>query len=333
MVKSFTCKLLLILLLSRLAFPFLSEARSELLHLKMGGKSTSDLYFPSTTTIADSVNRKNIQNDVKITIRSTRDSASVIEDVVSGRINFGVARLIHIYQAYNGLAQWKGRPRTYLRCVFNVYGEQIALFASVKSGIRTIQDVKGHRVFIGVPRSDLHHSVSDILAAVEINPSIDFTVAGEVIDDAVDMMAEDEIDAFFIILGFVNRTFIELLSGTKKIRLVPIDGAEIDQMIAGNPFYGKAMIGPQDYPYLANQLGAQVLHVRAGLITTERTWDKTVYQVVGAVFDYKKIFKSLYPNGKILTDEKMTESLLAPLHRGAVNYYQQFEIPYDFNKP
>ncbi len=332
-MNSYICKLVQLLGLSGLTFLVLTHVQAETLNLSLGGKNTSASLFPSTSTIAKSVNRNSSKSGIRITIKSKRDSASIIRDVMSGKLNFGVARMNHILQAYNGLGEWEGTPQTDLRSVFNVHGEHLALFSSVNSTIQTIQDLKGHRVFIGTPHSDIHHTVSDILTAAEIDPANDITVTICPIDEVADLFIEDEIDAFFITMGIVNRTFIELLSIPETIRLVPINGSSIDQMIAKNPFYEKSTIGRQEYPYLANHLDVNVLGVRAGLITTERTWKKTTYTVVREVFDYRDIFKSSYPNATILSRDEITKNMATPLHPGAAEYFQKRGIPYDFIEP
>ena len=145
-------------------------AIAEKTEVILGGKSISGPFFPTAGTIANSVNRKRYDHGIRMTVKSRRESVSIIKSVMSGEFEFGVVHRILIYQAYNGLAGWNGRPQKGLRSICNVHSEQVALVASVESGIRNLRDLNGRRVFIGGPGSDLFYSVIDILTAAGIGP-------------------------------------------------------------------------------------------------------------------------------------------------------------------
>ena len=229
-------------------------AVAEKANVTLGGKGISGPFFPTAGTIANSVNRKRNDHGVRITVKSRRESVSIINSVMSGEFEFGVVHRSLIYLAYNGLAEWSGRPQKGLRSIFNVHAEQVACVASVESGIRNIRDLNGRRVFIGGPRSDLLYTVIDILTAAGIDPQSDLTVDGAAVEVAPEMMQDDEIDAFFYIMGTTNRAFIDLFSGPQQVTLVPITGAGIDELTAANPFYEKSVISIKSYPYFKNEI-------------------------------------------------------------------------------
>lgn len=309
-------------------FPQSLRAEANIQNLKIGGKSVFGPYFPTVNSIADLINQNHTRHGIRLTIKSSRSSVSIINAVLSGQLDFGVARMGHIYQAFKGLAEWAEKPQTELRSVLNVHAEQVALVASVKSGIHSIQDLQSRCVFIGGPNSDLRHTAIDILAASGIDPESNIIVKGKVIDEAPSMMKENEIDAFFYIMGGMNREFIDLVYGTGKVYLIPITGPDIDRMIARNPFYRKSTVSIQHHPYFVNESDTQVLGVKAGLITSTSVADKTTYFVVRELFENIKQNKNQNATADFLTIGEITTGMAAPIHPGAVRYYQQAGLDY-----
>jgi len=328
MRNTFVYSFVFALLLLYPSLPQSPRADTSILKLNLGGKGVSGPYFPTVKSIADLVNQNHTRHGVRLTIRSSRSSVSIINTVLTGKLELGVARRDHIYQASRGLAQWAGRPQTELRSVLNVQAERVALVAFVKSGIRSILDLKGRRIFIGGPNSDLRPAAIDVLAASGIDPDLDITLKGSVIDEAPGMMKENEIDAFFYVMGSMNRDFIDLVYGAGKLYLVPITGPGIDRLLAANPFYQKLMISIQHHPYFANKTDTQVLGVKTGLITTTRTAEKTTYLLTREIIGYIKQKKIQNATGEILSLREMTTGMAAPIHPGATRYYQQAGIDY-----
>jgi TRAP transporter TAXI family solute receptor len=252
---------------------------------------------------------------------------------MSGELEFGVVHRRRIYQAYNGFAEWSGRPQKGLRSICNVHAEQVACVASVESGIRNIRDLNGRRVFIGGPRSDLLYTVVDILTAAGIDPQSDLTITGAAVEEAPEMMQDDEIDAFFYIMGTTNRAFIDLFSGPQQVVLVPITGADIDEWTAANPNYENSVVSIKSYPYFKNDTDVETVSVKAGLITSAGVLDRIVYTIAKEVLENVADYKSRHPTAKMLTRREMIEGLVAPVHQGAAKYYQQSGIEYRVIKP
>ena len=309
------------------------QAEAGVVKLNMGGRGVSGPYFPTAGTIAKLVNQKHAQHGVRITVQSSRRSVPIVKAVMSGELDLGVARLGHIYQAFRGFAAWDGNPQIELRSVLNVHAEQVALVASVKSGIRTIQDLKNRCVFIGGPTSDLRHTVIDILTASGIDPNSDITIRGKATEEVPGMMQDNEIEAFFYIMGSINREFVDLVSGPQKLSLIPIAGLAVDHMITRNPFYEKSTVEIQHYPYFANETYVQVLGVKAGLITSSRLAENIAYIIVREVFENMNQIKPQYTTTKILTPREMTTDMAAPIHAGAAKFYQQAGIDYKTTMP
>ena len=300
-----------------------STAEPETNLVILSSSAVGGLYYPTAGSIANAVNQKRNEYGFRITVKSRRSSVSTLNRIMSGEIYFGEAQQSRIYQAHKGLAEWKGSPQTDLCSVFNTHAESITLIASVESGIRTILDLRDKRIGIGSPGSDLHHNVINILTAVGIDYKTDLTVVDDRMEAVPDLLQDREIDAFFYPVGTLSRPFMDLISGTKKVRLVPIAAPGIDVLLAANPFYEKAMVPMTLYPGLDDHGGVEALGVKMSLITSCGIPDKTVYIVTKETFENFEPFEKRHPKASMMTGKGMIEGLPAPVHPGAMKYYKE----------
>jgi len=63
--------------------------------------------------------------------------------------------------------------------------------------------------------------------------------------------------------------------------------------------------------------------VKATLVTSATVSDDIVYAVTKEVFENLEAFRKVHPAYEGLTRESMLEGLSAPLHPGAIRYYEE----------
>jgi TRAP transporter TAXI family solute receptor len=303
-----------------------SKAEAEKTLVIIGDGGISGLNYPSAGSIAKAVNQKRKEYGIRIMVKTRRNSVFNLNSVISGEIYFAAVQLSRIYQAYKGLAEWKDSPQTDLCSVFNTHADYITLIASVESGIRTIRDLKNKRVGVGSPGSDLHYNAINILAAVGINYKSDLSVVDDRLEAVPDLLQDGEIDAFFYPVGKLSRPLVDLISGTKKVHLVPIAAPGIDALIAANPFYEKAVVPMTLCPGLDDNGGIEALGVKKSLITACRIPNKTVYIVTKETFENIDPFGKRHPTASMMTQKEMIEDMPAPVHPGAMKYYKESEM-------
>lgn len=308
-------------------------AKAERIEVALGGKGISGPYFPTAGTIANSVNQTRDDHGLRITVTSRRESVTILTAVVSGEFEFGVVQSHWIGSAYKGRTEGNESPQSALRSVFNVQAEQIGLVAKVQSGIRRLEDLKGRRVLIAGPRSDLRYGAMQILTAAGIDPRSDLTTIDAAVEEAPDLMQDDAIDAFFYVVGITNRAFIDLVSDSQKVRLVPISGPGIENYIATHPLVEKAIVPIAAYPYFANTSDVETVGFKAELITTAGVPATTVYTVAREVFENLNNFKTRHPASVTMTRKKMTGGLAVSVHSGAEKFYKESGLGYSVIQP
>jgi uncharacterized protein len=295
--------------------------RQQFVTIGTGG--VTGVYYPTGGAISRMVNAKSDEYNIRATVESTGGSVFNINAVLTGDLEFGIAQSDRQYQAYNGLAEWESQgAQEDLRSVFAVHPESITLIASVDSGIQSIEDLEGMRVNIGNPGSGQLQNSRDVMNAFGISESdIQAEQVGAV--EAPGLLQDGRIDAFFYTVGHPNGNITEATSGRIEVRIVNIDGPEVDDMLDEFPYYARAAIPASLYPAAANTSDATTVGVKATFVTSADVPEDVVYAITKEVFENLEDFKALHPAYQVLTKENMLEGLSAPLHAGAVRYYEE----------
>jgi len=289
----------------------------------IGTGGATGIYYPTGVAISRMINRKFERYGLKATVESTSGSVFNLNAVLNGDLVFGIAQSDRQFQAYHGLAEWRrAGPQKDLRCVFSIHPESITLVAAEHSGIKSIADLRGKRVNLGNPGSGQLQNSRDVLGAAglrEDDLSAEYVKAVE----APGLLQDGRLDAFFYTVGHPNSNIKEATSGRIKVRIVPITGRGVEELIKRHAYYAKSVIPHCFYRYALNTEDIQSIGVKATLVTSVRVSEDVVYAVTKEVFENFEQFKSLHPAYQILTKRDMLRGLSAPLHRGALRYYRQ----------
>ncbi len=309
--------------LSVLAIILLGCSSKETRFVTIGTGGVTGLYYPTGGAISRMLNKKFKEFGIKATVESTSGSVFNINAVLQGDMEFGIAQSDRQYQAYHGLAEWaEAGPREDLRAVFSIHAEPITLVVSEQSGVREIDDLRGKRINLGNPGSGQLQNSKDILLAAGLSEQ-DLMAEYVKAVEAPGLLQDERLDGFFYTVGHPNGNIKEATSGRIKVRIVPIRGEEIDAIVEEYPYYAKALILHTFYPRALNTEDIETIGVKATFITSKNVDEELVYALAKVVFENLEEFKSLHPAYRYLTRENMLQGLTAPVHRGALKYYQE----------
>jgi len=323
MKKMLAFALVLLLVAGSLFAGGQGESGGGLQFVTIGTGGVTGVYYPTGGAISRMVNAKQDEYNIRATVESTGGSVFNINAVLSGDLEFGIAQSDRQFQAINGLAEWADLgEQEKLRSVFSIHPESITLIASVESGIETVQDLEGKRVNIGNPGSGQLQNSRDVLDAVGISEE-DINAEQVPAPEAPGLLQDGRIDAFFYTVGHPNGNITEATSGRTKVRLVSIEGGGISDLLAEKPYYATSVIPSSLYPQAQNSGDVSTIGVKATLVTSADVSEEAVYAITKEVFENFEEFKSLHPAYQVLTKESMLQGLSAPLHPGAVRYYEE----------
>jgi uncharacterized protein len=296
-----------------------AQAQENFITIGTGGQT--GVYYQVGGAICRLVNRGTAEHDIKCT-HTTGGSVDNINGIRNGDLDFGVAQSDWQYHAYNGT-----HPETFpqkfeeLRAVFSVHPEPFTVVARKDANIKTFDDLKGKRVNVGNPGSGQRGTMQVVMDAMGWKMS-DFALASELQSaEQAAALCDNKIDAFVFTVGHPNGS-IEEAATTCDVTFATVKNPTIDKLVENNPYYAYATIPAGMYNGLEEDV--TVFGVGATFVSSTKTDDEVVYQVVKAVFDNFDRFRRLHPAFANLKKEDMiTKNISAPLHDGAVRYYKE----------
>lgn len=291
--------------------------------ITIGTGGQTGVYYVVGQSICRLVNRDTAESGLRCTAPSTGGSVANANAIKSGDMTMGITQSDVQYHAFNGSSpEFEGdRQIEDLRSVFSLHSEPYTVVARKDANVATFDDLKGKRVNVGNPGSGQRATTEVVLAAKGWTLS-EFSLASELKPaEQAAALGDNNVDAIVYTVGHPNGSIQEATSSVDSI-LVPVVGAEIDQLISENPYYTKVVI-PGGL-YAGNDQDIETFGVKATFVTSASVPEETVYQVVKTVFDNFDRFKALHPAFAPLTYEEMiTEGNSAPLHPGAERYYRE----------
>lgn len=134
-------------------------------------------------------------------------------------------------------------------------------------------------------------------------------------------LCNDRVEAIVYTVGHPNSS-VAKATGLCNARIVEVSGSEIDEMISNVPYYATAEIPGGIYS--DNPDSVKTFGVIATVVASADLDEETAYQIVAHVFDNIEAFRAAHPAlGGLDTTEMMTAGLTAPLHPGALRYFQE----------
>ncbi len=300
----------------------MSPAVADTKFISVGTGGQTGVYYVVGQSICKMVNRGTKDHNLRCNAPSTGGSIANINEIKAGNSEMGVAQSDWQYHALNGTSKFEDSgPFPKLRSVFSVHGEPLALVARADSGIKHLNDLPGKRVNIGSPGSGQRGTMEVIMEAKGWTKET-FSLAGELkSSEHGQALCDNKIDAFVLTTGHPNASIKES-AATCDVKVVPVEGGPIDDLVAKFPYYAYSPI--PGGTYTGTDEDVKTFGPKATFVTSADVDEKTVYELTKAVFDNLDRFKRLNPAFATLTPEGMiNDGLSAPIHPGAAKYYDE----------
>ena len=288
----------------------------------IGTGGVTGVYYPTGGAICRLVNKNRNKHGIRCSTESTGGSVFNLNTIRAGELDMGVAQSDWQYHAYHGSSKFKDKgANRELRAIFSVHPEPFTVVARADSGIRNFGDLKGKRVNVGNPGSGQRGTMEVLMEASGWKMS-DFALASELKSSEQSMaLCDNKIDAMVFTVGHPSGSIKEATTSCDSV-LVNVTGSAVDMLVAENDFYRTATIPGGMYSGNAND--TKTFGVGATFVTSTRTPEDVIYQVVKAVFENFDSFRKFHPAFRNLDKKQMIkDGLSAPLHAGAVKYYKE----------
>ncbi|MFN2342196.1 MAG: TAXI family TRAP transporter solute-binding subunit [Desulfonatronovibrio sp.] len=292
------------------------QAKQDIL---FGGASITGVYYQVALQISNMMN-KHEGKKYNYIGRPTGGSVFNINAIERGAFDFGVAQSDRNWQAYNGTADWEGKPVKNLRSVFSMHPETVMLVTRKDTGIKKVDDIEGKRINIGNPGSGQRGNAMDVLEIYGLDYNSDFNAEGLQQHEASRALVDRNIDAFFYTVGNPSAA-IEEPATSVDINMVPINSPGIKKMVEEKPYYIMTSIPAGTYRGVDNDV--ETYAVTATVVTNEDVSEEVVYDMVKTVFENLDELKNSHAAFRNLKVEEMLQGISAPLHPGAAKYYKE----------
>lgn len=260
--------------------------------ITIGTGGVTGTYYPTGGAICRLVNQYKKETKIRCSVESTGGSVYNINTIKNGELDFGIAQSDVVYQASKGTGKYKGNTIKKLKSVMAIYPELLTLVSRKDANINSLADVKGKRINLGNPGSGNEATALNLFKTSGIKKS-DLAFAGALkASEMPDALRDNKIDGYFYMVGHPTAN-IKDASNSVDVKIVPLEGSNVDTLIKENPYFAKA-----DVPggiYKGNPNPTPTFGVKAVLVTSDDVSEKAVYTVVKAILENFEKFKKLHP--------------------------------------
>jgi len=284
-----------------------------------GGK-----YFKLGQIICAVLNRKSESIDCAVMAMpagDAPDSFSNLVNVRDGAGDIGIARSDWQYFAVTGSGpvQFMSGDFDMIRSLFSIDTRPFTLIAKRDAGIVGLADLKGKRVNIGRPRTDIRATMDLVMAAQDWTKK-DFQLAEELTASEQSLaLCHGWVQAVTYDVGHPDPVVGQVIK-LCDAEIVAVSGPVVEKLL-GETAYLAGMTIPGSL-YEGESEPVPTFGTTITVVSSADLPEEMVYGVVAAVFDNLETLKALYPVLRHLDPAQMLkDGLTAPLHDGAKRYF------------
>ena len=312
--------LLLVLWLMPLSGICAGKAEPIFLTIATGGPQGN--YYASGRTICNLINRNKDNHGIRCSVALSDGSLDNLKSIRAGEYELGIVQSDWQYHAFQGTSRFTEREAyTGLRSLFALYPETFAVVVRNAAGIERFEDLRGKRVDFGSPDSGTRATAEMVIELLGFKQK-DFQDASELKAlERLDPLCHNKLDAVVMVVGHPNQVF-EQATRDCDSKIIGLSSEIIAELLAEHPYLQLAQIPGGMYHGMPQAL--PTFAVAATLVSRDDLPDAVVFAVVEAVFENLDELKTLHPFFSNLNKLHMiSEALTAPLHPGALRYYQE----------
>lgn len=293
-------------------------AVAQQLHIIATG-SVIGLYYSVGGAVSFIIN--NEISDLLLTVKVTSGSVANVEGLAKGEISLAIVQSDVMDEAYYGHKSFS-TPVSSLRALMGLHAEPLHLVCRKDAGVRKLPDILGKRINLGLEGSGTLTTARAVLAAYGV---LEQQLLASYHSPKVlpDLLIAGDIDCFFFALG-IGGAAIQATASQVAIDLIPLEGAELRELLSAFPYYAIVTVPANTYPGVSEEV--RVFGVKAFLLTTDALPDEVAYGMVRALLGELDTLKETYPLLESLDVENLLDGLSIPLHPGAERAYRELGL-------
>lgn len=207
------------------------------------------------------------------------------------------------------------------------------------SGIKSMDDLKGKRIFTGPPSGAARTVVQQVIkGSTGYEPKKDYEEVNLDWSSALQAFQDRQVDVYFVPTSIPSPQIAQLAT-IGKIRILGIPDSALDSeglkaatSVAGRAFF---MLPKGQYENLVNETDVRVLGSIVGLGATKWMSEEDAYNITKGIFTHNAELAQAAAWMKSITPETGLQQMNTPLHIGAYKYYKEVgvEVPDELIPP
>ena len=280
------------------------------------------VYLPSGNAICRLVNQERERHGIRCLARASAGSVENIAALRAGERSYAIVQSDIQNAALEGRRQFEqAGPLPEMRVLFSLHAEPFTVVVPGSSEIRSFAGTKERRINLGVEGSGMRATAEDVAAAFGFGDA-DLALASDLPPgEQLEALCEGRIEVATFVVGHPSGYLQDATSACGG-RLIPVEGPEVERLLAEAPYYAPAVIAAQTYR--GQPQDVPTLGVRATVVTLAGRPETEVYELVKAVFSNLELLRRLHP---ALADLDRSEMVgfgnTAPPHPGAERYFRE----------
>lgn len=199
-----------------------------------------------------------------------------------------------------------------------LYPNYVQIVASKRSGITTIEDLKGKRVATGAQNSGVEVNARNLLAGFGISYN-DIKVDYLGYAEAADALKAGKLDAAFLTSGLPNSALMELQQGF-DLQIVAIPAQGVEKLAESKPYFSALAIPANTY---GNAEPIPTAAIKNALAVRADLSEDDVYLLTKTFFESLPQLQTAHQAANAINVNEAQQGLVAPLHAGAKRYYDE----------
>ena len=284
---------------------------AKFISLLTGG--TGGTYYPLGGAFANLISDA---TGIETNAETSGASAENLATLKDGNAEIAFTQTDIASYAAEGKQMFEGQKVDNVQAIGTLYPETVQIVTTKKSGIQSIEDLKGKRVSVGAPGSGVVPNAEQIL---EIHGMTfdDIKRKDLSFDESTAGIQDGTIDAAFVTAGAPTGA-VEGLSATEELVILPIGQDEIDAILKKYPYYIQDEVPAGTYKL---KEAVPTVAVQAMLVVREDLSEELVYDITKAIFD--NLDQVTHAKAKIIKAETALDGTGIDIHPGALKFFKE----------
>lgn len=200
----------------------------------------------------------------------------------------------------------------------NLYPNYVQVITTGKTGVESIDDIKGKRVAVGDQGSGVEIATKAVLEAHGITyDDIEVDYLGYA--EAADALKSGAIDVAFTTSGLPNASVMELQNSV-DLKIVPIEAEAVETLKESVPIFESLPIPAGTY---GNDEDIPTAAIRNALVVRSDLSEDDVYELTKYLFENLDKLENSHQAAKDINLDEAQNISVGELHPGAKRYYDE----------